>query len=109
MPFNQAGRFALTVDNGGNPGMLEYRVTLPPDHELAPGGMAEDDLRKLAEGTGGGFYREEDLHRLPGSIQPKQVPYTQRNEVLLWNEWAFLWVLALFTAEWFVRRFNSLS
>jgi uncharacterized membrane protein len=109
VPFNRVGRFALKVDTGSEPAALEYRVTLPPDHELAPGGMAEDDLRKLAAATGGKFYREEDLHTLPASVQPKTTPFTRREEVLLWNHWAMLWVIGLFAAEWFLRKFNSLS
>ena len=109
VPFNRVGRFALKVDNGSDPATLEYRVSLPPDHELAPGGMAEDDLRKLAEGSGGKFYREEDLSELPKNVQPKSTPYTSRDEILLWNVWGLLWVLGLLTAEWFLRKFNSLS
>ncbi|OWK46707.1 glutamine amidotransferase [Fimbriiglobus ruber] len=109
LPFNRVGRFALRVDNGSDPATLEYRVSLPPDHELAPGGMAEDDLRRLAEASGGKFYREEDLHTMPGSIKQKLVPFTQRDEILLWNRWALFWVIGLLSAEWFLRKFNSLS
>ena len=71
LPFNRTGRFSLKVDpNNGNPANLDYRVNLPPEHELAPGGMAEGDMRKLAEATGGGFYREEDLFKLPARVKP---------------------------------------
>jgi len=109
VPFNTVGRFALKVDNAGDAAALEYRVTLPPDHELAPGGMAEEDLRKLAESTGGKFYREEDLYRLAADVRPRAVEFTRREEILLWNRWALFAVIGLFTAEWFVRKFNSLS
>jgi hypothetical protein len=109
VPFNQVGRFTIKVDTGSDPATLEYRVTLPPDHELAPGGMAEEELRKLAEATGGKFYREEDLHTLPDSVTPKRTPFTHKDEVLLWNRWALLWVVGLLSAEWFLRKFNSLS
>ncbi len=109
LSFNTAGRFNLVVDNGGNPGTLEYRVMLPPDHELSVGGMAEDELRTLAERSGGKFYREEDLVTLSTSIKPKTVPITQREETVLWNIWSLLVVIALFSFEWFFRKFNSLS
>jgi uncharacterized membrane protein len=109
VPFNQVGKFSLRVDTGSEPATLEYRVTLPPDHEMAPGGMAEEELRRLAEVTGGGFYREEDLHALPAAVKPKLTPFTHKDEVLLWNRWALLWVVGLLTAEWFLRKFNSLS
>lgn len=110
VPFNQTGRFTLTVDTGSSdPGTLDYRVSLPPDHELAPGGMAEDDLRRLADQSGGKFYREENLHEMPTAVQRKTVPFTQREETLLWNRWAMTWVIGLLAAEWFLRKFNSLS
>ncbi|QEL18212.1 hypothetical protein [Limnoglobus roseus] len=109
IPFNRVGRFALRVDNGSDVGSLEYRVTLPPDHELAQGGLAEEQLRKLAEATGGKFYREEDLAKLPTDVKPKTAPFSRRDEVLLWNKWALFLVIGLFSVEWIVRKFNSLS
>jgi hypothetical protein len=109
IPFNRIGKFTLTVDNGGNPGSVEYRVTLPPDHELSTGGMIEEDLKDLALQSGGKYYREEDLHTLPTAIEAKTVPVTQRQEWVLWNVWSLLWVIGLFTLEWFFRKFSSLS
>ena len=84
-------------------------MTLPPDHELAPGGMAEDDLRRLAEASGGKFYREEDLYRLPDAVQPQKVTFTQRKETLLWTYWP-VWavVVCLFTLEWIVRKLSNM-
>ena len=89
---------------------LDYRVTLPPEHELAPGPMNEEGLRKLAEETGGKFYREEDLYRLADDVQPRTVTFTQRKETLLWTYWP-VWALivGLFTVEWVVRKFSNMS
>ena len=110
MPFNRTGRFALKVDpNNGNPASLEYRVSLPPEHELAPGAMAEGDMRKLAEATGGGFYREEDLFKLPAAVKPQTAPFSIRTEFILWNKWAMILLIVLLTMEWVVRKFNGLS
>jgi len=109
VPNDRVGRYALKVESGEEQATLDYRVTLPPEHELAPGPMNEEGLRKLAEETGGKFYREEDLHTLPADVKPKRVPYTQRDEVLLWNKWALVLLVGLFAAEWFLRKFNSLS
>ncbi len=109
IPFNRVGRFALRVDNGSDPASLEYRVALPPDHEQAVGGLAEESLRKLAEATGGSFHREEDLHKLAENVKPKTAPFSRRDETLLWNKWAMLLVIGLFSVEWIVRKFNSLS
>jgi hypothetical protein len=110
LPFNQIGRFALRVDPGNdNPATLDYRVTLPPEHEQAPGGMAEADMRKLAEATGGKFYREENLHELPDDVRSQLAPYTRRTETILWNGWAMALLIGLLTLEWVLRKFNSLS
>lgn len=109
LPFNRVGRYVLKVENGGDTATLDYRVTLPPDDEQAPGGMAEEQLKKLAEATKGGFYREEDLHTLSGKLAKKTTPFVVREEFLLWNWWALAVVVGLFALEWFVRKFNSLS
>ena len=110
LPFNRTGRFSLKVDpNNGNPALLDYRVNLPPEHEMAPGGMAEADMRKLAEATGGGFYREEDLHKLASQVKTQLSTFTNRTETILWNRWAMLLLIVLLTMEWVVRKFNGLS
>ena len=109
VPFNRVGKFAFKVDAGADAAMLEYRVGLPADHELAPGGMAEEDLRRLAEATGGTFHREEDLHTLIAAVKPQTYPITMREELLLWNKWALFGLVGLFTLEWFFRKFNGLS
>jgi hypothetical protein len=110
LPFNRTGRFSLKVDpNNGNPAALDYRVNLPPEHELAPGGMAEADMRKLATATGGMFYREEDLAKLPDQVKTQTAPFSSRTETILWNIWTMMMLVALLTVEWIVRKFNGLS
>ena len=110
LPFNAEGRFSLKVDPGnGAPASLDYRVALPPDDERAPGGMAEGEMRKLAEQSGGRFYREEDLATLPEQVKPQTVPFTTRTEYVLWNRWAMILLVGLLTLEWVARKFNGLS
>jgi hypothetical protein len=110
LPFNAEGRFALKVDPGnGAPASLDYRVGLPPDDERAPGGMAEGEMRRLAEASGGRFYREEDLAGLVEAVKPQTVPFTTRTEYILWNRWAMVLLVGLLTLEWVARKFNGLS
>lgn len=110
VPNDRVGRYNLKVDSGEDSATLDFRVTLPPEHEMAPGPMNEGNLRTLAEKTGGKFYREEDLHRLGAELQPRTVELTQRRETLLWNNWWVLGlVVSLFTAEWLVRKFSNMS
>jgi hypothetical protein len=110
VPNDRVGRYALKVESGEEMATLDYRVTLPPEHEQAPGPMNEEALRKLAEQTGGKFYREEDLFQLSDNVQPQKVTFTQRKETLLWT-WLpmLLIVVSLFTIEWVVRKFSNMS
>jgi hypothetical protein len=110
LPNDRVGRYALKVESGEEMATLDYRVTLPPEHELAPGPMNEEALRKLAEQSGGKFYREEDLFRLPDEVRAQKVTYTQRKETLLWTYWP-VWavVVCLFSLEWLVRKFSNMS
>jgi hypothetical protein len=110
VPFDHAGRYKLTVDpKNKTPASLQYRVSLPPTHEKAPGGLDEDAMRKLCEATGGKFYREEDLTALPNDVKPQSVKQVTREEVLLWNRWPLFLLIGLLSLEWFVRKFNGLS
>ncbi|HEY1189172.1 MAG TPA: hypothetical protein VGE74_16070 [Gemmata sp.] len=115
LAFNQAGRFKLHVSpNNKSPATLEYRVSLPPDHEQSPGGLAEADMAKLAAESGtaerpGKFYREEDLYRLPGDVKTQLATFTRRDEIILWNRWALFLLIGLLSLEWFLRKFSGLS
>ena len=110
LPFNRAGRYKLKVDpNNKSPATLEYRVGLPPDDEMAPGGMAEAELIKLAADSAGKFYREEDLHRLPKDVAAQTARFSRRDETILWNRWALFALIGLLSLEWFLRKFNGLS
>ncbi len=115
LPFNQAGRYKLAVaPNNRSPANLEYRVSLPPDHEQAPGGLAEANLMKLAADSGaadkpGKFYHEEDLHTLPAEVKPQYANFTRRDELIMWNRWALFLLIGLLSLEWFLRKFNGLS
>ncbi len=110
LPFNQVGRFKLTVDaKNKTPATLDYRVNLPPDHEQAAGSLDEAAMRKLCDATGGTFFREEDLYTLPAAVTPQSSPYSRREEVLLWNRWPLFLLVGLLTVEWFLRKYNGLS
>jgi hypothetical protein len=109
LPFNKEGNYTLRVENGKDTGVLQYRVSLPPENEQSAGPFAEDLLRELAESTGGHFYREEDLNSLPDRVTVQTHPYTQREEFVLWNRWVMLFIILLFGLEWTIRKLQSLS
>ena len=53
-------------------------------------GQMPQQLFALAQQSGGLFYREEDLHRLPDMLRTRTTEFTRRQEVLLWNPLMFL-------------------
>lgn len=62
-------------------------------------------LEKLAEQTGGGYYRPEQARRLLDEIVYSEAGITIQETKELWNLPAvFLLLLALKSAEWFLRR-----
>ena len=107
--FGDVGRYRLSMGQSTDTATLDYRVTLQPNDERAKGGMNEKLLRSLAESTEGHFYREETLTELPNNVTRKLATVVERREILLWNWWSFGWIVALFAAEWFLRKFNGLS
>ncbi len=109
LPNDAPGRYHLKVDGAPGQSALEYRVELPPHHELETAGMAEDDLRAMAAASQGRFYREEDLHTLPEKVEAKQASFGLRQEVLLWNPLTLVLFVLLITAEWTLRKFSNLS
>jgi hypothetical protein len=102
------GRYSLRVTDPAE-GSLEFRVGLPPEHELTVAGLAEDPLRAAAAASAGAFYREEDLHKLVGGVKSATTTVIDRHESLLWNAPMLLLFVALITAEWILRKFSNLS
>ena len=102
------GRFVVRIPEQPDV-TLEYNVEVPPNHELARKGLAEDQLRDLAKTSGGAFYREEDLHRLPSQLKRRTKTYEVRATIPTLNPLSFLFFLSLLTVEWIVRKSSNLS
>jgi hypothetical protein len=107
LAHDRPGRYELKVNNP-EPFTYAFRVELPPRHELEEAGMAEKALREMARLSGGQFYREEDLYRLPDDIPPRTVAFRDRQDVMLFPLGLVAFVI-LITAEWLVRKFSNLS
>ena len=105
---DRQGRFSLKIA-GDDPARIDYRVEVPPAHELAPQPMPVARLKEVAEASKGGFYREEDLHRLVESLKPAVATFTERSSVPLLNPLTFVLFLLVVTTEWIVRKFSNLS
>ena len=102
------GRYVLKVIEPAE-AELEYRVGLPPLHEMEVAGMAAEELAAAARISGGTFYREEDLHTLARNVESKTQKFTVRQEELLWNWQMLLLFVGLITLEWILRKFANLS
>lgn len=108
LPHDKVGRFSLKMSLG-EPTSLDYRVDLPPQHELVVRGLAEESLREASLVTEGGFYREEQLASLPDRVQPQQTTFIHRQQILPWNLLALLAFVSLLSLEWIIRKFSNLS
>ena len=88
---------------------LDFNVT-EPRFELGETAMNETLLRDLASLTGGAFFREEDLHKLPDTIRAKTERVRSPMEVPLWSSpLYFLLLLSVATAEWVLRKRSHLK
>lgn len=108
LAHDATGRFTLRVREPAE-ASLDFRVVLPPQHELQVAGMDAAALQAAAAASGGAFYREEDLHRLAGNVVPRNASFTLHHEKLLWDWPVWLLFVALITVEWILRKFSNLS
>ncbi len=110
---NRKGKHRVEItDNVGSISPLEFPVNPEAEHELSPGDFNEEELKRLGLESGGGYFREENLHSLPDKVSTRtvKVEKSQPPEVLLWTRWwVFAIVIGLFSLEWLVRKFNNLS
>ena len=78
--------------------------------EMAETAMNASLMENLATLTKGRFFREEDLHELPGAIKAERVGVQSRMEVELWSTpLYFILILLVVTVEWVVRKFSYLK
>ncbi len=105
---DQPGRWEVKINNPEST-VYQFRVDLPPRHELEEIGLAETRLREMADISDGKFYREEDLHTMVNDVKPQLANFTRRQEVVLWNPLMLILFLILITTEWVLRKFANLS
>ena len=102
------GLYQLHVDQ--DPEMLlDFSVT-EPRFELGETAMNEPLLREMAAVSGGAFFREEDLFKLPDTIMKKTDRVRSPLEVELWSSpLYFLLLIGVVTAEWILRKLSHLK
>jgi hypothetical protein len=78
--------------------------------ELGETAMNEPLLRELATTTAGAFFREEDLYKLPDTINLKTEHVRSPLEVELWaSPLYFLIMLLVVATEWVLRKMSYLK
>ena len=78
--------------------------------EFGDTAMNENLLRELAAITGGGFYREENLHQLPDRVAARTERVLSPFEVELWSSpLYFILILLVVTVEWVLRKLSYLK
>lgn len=80
------------------------------DLEMNATAMNEPLLKQMAASTGGAFFREEDLAKLPEAIAAKAERVPSGKAIDIWSSpLYFILMLAAVTAEWIVRKFSQLK
>ena len=103
-----AGAYSFWVESDPAT-LLDFGVT-EPKFEFGETAMNEGLLRELAATTGGQFFREEDLHKLPELISAKTERVQSPMEVELWaSPLYFILMLCVVTVEWVVRKLSHLK
>jgi hypothetical protein len=103
-----AGAYHFWVENDPQT-LLDFNVT-EPKFEFGETAMNEPLLKDLASSTGGQYFREEDLHKLPDTISAKTERVQSPMEVELWaSPLYFLLMLGVVTAEWVLRKMSHLK
>jgi hypothetical protein len=103
------GNYSFKVNRPDDKATLEWTVT-EPRLEAGETAMNEPLLREMARVSGGEFFREEDLYRLPDSVRLKNEVVQSRVEVELWSSpLVFAVMMLLMTAEWVVRKLVQLK
>ena len=73
--------------------MSEPFEVVEPKLEMGDTAMNEPLLRQMAQASGGGFYREEDLHHLPEDVQRKTETVRSTIDVPLWSSPIYFLIL----------------
>jgi len=89
----------------GDPGTVIEFTVAEPAFELGESAMNEAVLKQMAEISGGGFFREETLAKLPDLIAAKTERVQSTVDAELWSSPVYFALLLLVASvEWYVRK-----
>ncbi|MDA3873172.1 MAG: hypothetical protein PF795_04360, partial [Kiritimatiellae bacterium] len=107
--FNAAAAGTYRVYLERDPEADIRTVVTEPRFEMGETDMNEGLLRRMAEASGGRFFREETLHELPDLLSEREDKVRTHMEIPLWaSPVVFLLFLLLATGEWLTRKLSGL-
>ncbi len=99
-------QFSINSDSAT---VIEFNVT-EPQFELGETAMNETALKQMAEVSGGAFFREETLYKLPETVRGKTEKVQSTVDAELWSSPLFFaLLLAVSSVEWFLRKRSQLK
>jgi hypothetical protein len=104
----QAGQYKFSVETDDT--ITAEFLVKAPKFESGATEMNEKLLVEMAQASGGGFFREENLQDLPKVVQSKQEAVRTLTEADLWSSPIFLLlIVAVASAEWIARKRSQLK
>jgi hypothetical protein len=102
------GNYSFHMDRDEK-SVLSFSVT-EAKLEFTQTAMNEPLLRQMADTSGGAFFREEDLYKLPDAVKLKTETVRSTIELDLWSTPLILGLMiAVATAEWVLRKLSQLK
>ncbi|MGC8742614.1 MAG: CARDB domain-containing protein [Verrucomicrobiia bacterium] len=102
------GLYKFFIQNE-NDVQIEFNVT-EPRFEYGETALNETLLRQIARISGGEYFREEDLSKLPQTIRSKTKKVNTNLEIQIWSSPIyFILLLSILTAEWILRKKSLLK
>jgi hypothetical protein len=103
-----AGSYQFSVERDDKT-RLAFGVT-EPTLELGDTAMNIAGLTAMAKTSGGAFFREEDLYKLPDSVSKKAEKVRSSVDVDLWASPLYFGLLmAIVMVEWLLRKLSQLK
>ena len=109
-PALEPGEYEVSLSASGfSDAELKARATFtveaPLSLERRAVVMDEDTLVRMAQRTGGRYYREEDANALVDRLKPLSAGKIVEDEIVLWQSWWwFVPIIVLLTVEWILRK-----
>lgn len=106
----EPGTYEIGVEAAGIPdselkARAGFKVEPRETGELTLLNLNEDLLRQVASASGGQYLREENAAKLIDLLAPMSQGRVIESDTVLWQSyWWFLPIIALFTAEWIIRK-----